>query len=45
MANRRAFVRELSRIMAFAERYDTESSLIYFDVDGLKPIRGQSQAN
>ena len=38
VANRRAFVRELSRIMAFAERYDTESSLVYFDVNGLKPI-------
>jgi diguanylate cyclase (GGDEF)-like protein len=38
VANRRAFVRELSRIMAFAERYGTESSLIYFDVNGLKPI-------
>ena len=38
MANRRGFVRELSRIMAFAERYDTESSLIYFDANGLKPI-------
>ena len=38
VANRRAFVRELSRIMAFAERYDTERSLIYFDVNGLKPI-------
>jgi diguanylate cyclase (GGDEF)-like protein len=38
IANRRAFVRELSRIMAFAERYNSESSLIYFDVNGLKPI-------
>ena len=38
VANRRAFLLELSRIMAFAERYETESSLIYFDVNGLKPI-------
>ncbi len=38
VANRRAFVRELSRVMAFAERYDSASSLIYFDVNGLKPI-------
>ncbi|MBK19384.1 MAG: GGDEF domain-containing protein [Rhodospirillaceae bacterium] len=38
VANRRAFVRELSRIMAFAERYDSPSSLVYFDVNGLKPI-------
>lgn len=35
VANRRAFVRELSRIMAF---YDSPSSLVYFDVNGLKPI-------
>ncbi|MEE8334419.1 MAG: GGDEF domain-containing protein [Alphaproteobacteria bacterium] len=38
VANRRAFVRELSRIMAFSERYDSPSSIIYFDVNGLKPI-------
>lgn len=38
VANRRAFVRELTRIMAFSERYNTPSSLIYFDVNGLKPI-------
>lgn len=38
VANRRAFVRELSRIMAFSERYDSPSSLVYFDVNGLKPI-------
>ena len=38
VANRRAFVGELSRIMAFAERYDSPSSLVYFDVNGLKPI-------
>jgi diguanylate cyclase (GGDEF)-like protein len=38
VANRRAFVRELTRIMAFSERYNAPSSLIYFDVNGLKPI-------
>ncbi|MBI3707288.1 MAG: GGDEF domain-containing protein, partial [Proteobacteria bacterium] len=38
VANRRAFVRELSRMMSFAERYDTVSSVIYFDVNGLKAI-------
>jgi diguanylate cyclase (GGDEF)-like protein len=36
--NRRAFVRELSRMMAFAERYGAPSSLIYFDIDGMKAI-------
>jgi diguanylate cyclase (GGDEF)-like protein len=38
IANRRAFVRELARYIAFADRYGTPSSLIYFDVDGLKAI-------
>lgn len=38
VANRRAFVRELSRIMAFSERYNAPASVIYFDVNGLKPI-------
>jgi diguanylate cyclase (GGDEF)-like protein len=36
--NRRAFVRELSRHIAFATRYATPSSLIYFDLDGFKSI-------
>ena len=38
VANRRAFVRELTRMMSFADRYDTVSSMIYFDLNGLKPI-------
>jgi diguanylate cyclase (GGDEF)-like protein len=36
--NRRAFVRELGRMQAFAERYDQASSLVYFDANGLKAI-------
>ena len=36
--NRRAFVREMSRIMAFAERYDAVSAVLYFDVNGLKEL-------
>ncbi|HEY2069115.1 MAG TPA: GGDEF domain-containing protein [Rhizomicrobium sp.] len=36
--NRRAFVRELSRHIAFATRYSTPSSLIYFDLDSFKSI-------
>lgn len=36
--NRRAFVRELSRMMAFAERYGAVSSVLYFDVNGMKRI-------
>jgi diguanylate cyclase (GGDEF)-like protein len=38
VANRRAFVRELSRNLSLAERYGTASSVIYFDVNGLKQI-------
>ena len=38
MLNRRAFVRELSRVIAYAERYRTTSSVLYFDVNGMKDI-------
>jgi len=38
VANRRAFVRELSRMMSYAERYGTPHSLIYFDLNGMKAI-------
>lgn len=36
--NRRAFMREMARIMSFAERYDIPSSLLFFDLDGFKAI-------
>jgi diguanylate cyclase (GGDEF)-like protein len=36
--NRRAFVRELTRVMSFAQRYDVQASLVYFDLDGFKQI-------
>jgi diguanylate cyclase (GGDEF)-like protein len=36
--NRRAFVRELSRMMAYVERYGTPHSVLFFDIDGLKAI-------
>ena len=38
LLNRRAFMRELVRAQAFAERYAASASLIYFDLDGLKAI-------
>jgi len=38
LLNRRAFVREVSRFIAFVERYGTPASLIYFDLDGFKAI-------
>ena len=36
--NRRAFVRELSRHTAFAERYGSAGSVAYFDVNDMKEI-------
>jgi diguanylate cyclase (GGDEF)-like protein len=36
--NRRAFVRELSRMLAFSERYGVPVALIYMDLNGFKPI-------
>lgn len=38
VANRRAFVRELARLTSFSRRYGEASSVIYFDVNGLKDI-------
>ncbi len=36
LLNRRAFVRELTRHISFAGRYNTPTSLIYFDLNHLK---------
>src|SRR5581483_1972703 len=38
VANRRAFVRELSRMIAFTQRYGLPSSVVYFDINGMKQI-------
>jgi diguanylate cyclase (GGDEF)-like protein len=38
LRNRRSFVRELERMIAYAERHDHDISLLILDVDGLKPI-------
>jgi diguanylate cyclase (GGDEF)-like protein len=38
VANRRAFMRELSRLVALAKRYDSESSIVYIDLNGMKAI-------
>lgn len=38
LLNRRALVRELSRIRAFAQRYGSPASLVYFDLDGFKLV-------
>jgi diguanylate cyclase (GGDEF)-like protein len=36
--NRRAFVRELTRVISFAGRYGVQASVVYFDLDGFKQI-------
>lgn len=38
MANRRAFLRELARMTAFARRYGSSVCLLFFDVDDLKRV-------
>jgi diguanylate cyclase (GGDEF)-like protein len=38
LRNRRAFVRELTRYIAFTGRYNTPASLIYFDMNLLKKV-------
>lgn len=38
MANRRAFVRELGRMISFSARYDIPTSIAYFDLNELKAI-------
>lgn len=41
VANRRAFVRELTRMMSFTERYGTSASIVYFDINSLKQINDE----
>jgi len=36
--NRRAFVRELTKIQASVERYNSDACLVYIDLDGFKDI-------
>ena len=38
VANRRAFMRELSRLVALAKRYGSESSIVYIDLNDMKGI-------
>jgi diguanylate cyclase (GGDEF)-like protein len=38
IANRRAFVRELSRVMSHVERYNAPHCVLFFDLNGLKRI-------
>ncbi len=36
--NRRAFMRQLSRTIAFGDRYNTTNSVVYIDINGMKQI-------
>ncbi len=36
--NRRAFVRELSRTLAFCQRYNAPAALVFFDMDAFKAV-------
>jgi diguanylate cyclase (GGDEF)-like protein len=36
--NRRAFMRELQRIISFVGRYESQAALLYFDLDGFKSV-------
>ena len=38
LLNRRALLRELTRIRTFSQRYGSPASLAYFDLDGLKSV-------
>jgi diguanylate cyclase (GGDEF)-like protein len=38
VANRRAFLRELTRLIGFAERYGVAGSIVYVDLNNLKAI-------
>ncbi len=38
LLNRRGFMRELARSIAWCRRYQTDAALIYFDLDGFKAV-------
>ena len=44
LLNRRAFVRELTRYIAFTGRYNTPASLIYFDLNQLQDDQRHAMA-
>jgi diguanylate cyclase (GGDEF)-like protein len=41
VANRRAFVRQLTRTIAFTHRYGVPASVVYFDVNNMKRINDE----
>lgn len=45
MANRRAFVRELGRMISFSARYNIPTSIVYFDLNDLKMVNDRHGHN
>jgi diguanylate cyclase (GGDEF)-like protein len=41
IANRRAFVRQLTRMIAFTHRYGVPASVVYFDINNMKQINDE----
>lgn len=41
VANRRAFVRQLTRMIAFTHRYGVPAAVVYFDVNNMKQINDE----
>jgi diguanylate cyclase (GGDEF)-like protein len=41
VANRRAFVRQLTRMIAFTHRYGVPASVVYFDLNNMKQINDE----
>jgi len=41
VANRRAFVRELTRMIGFSHRYGVPASVVYFDINNMKQINDE----
>ena len=41
VANRRAFVRQLTRMIAFAHRYGVPASIVFYDVNNMKQINDE----
>jgi diguanylate cyclase (GGDEF)-like protein len=38
ISNRRAFVRDLSRMLSFSQRYNSQISVLYFDINDMKHV-------
>ncbi len=36
--NRRGFIREMTRVKSFVDRYDTPAALVFFDLNNFKPV-------